>query len=114
MTDPAQVLDYTEKQSLLVGITTIHVSVPHDPACELYAGDHSFIRHKSFVHYAGARIEASQKIINGVRQGVLVPREILAEEIFARVCKGLVDSRFTTPRVKSFYGAAEAARKKEK
>ncbi len=111
LTDPAQVLDFAVKHSLLVGVTTLQPSIPHDPACDLYAGDHSFIRHKSFVHYAEARIEASQKLINGVKQGVLVAKEILAEEIFARVCKGLADSRFTAPRIKSFYEAAESARK---
>ena len=112
LTDPAQVLDLTVKHSLLVGVTTIHPSVSHDPACDVYPGDHAFIRHKSFVHYAEARIEASQKLINGVKQGMLVAKEILAEDIFARVCKALTDSRFTAPRIKSFYEAAEAARKK--
>lgn len=112
VTDPAQVLDYTEKHSLLIGITTVHTHVFHDPACELHTGDHAFIRHKSFVNYAEARIEPSQKIVNGVKHGLLVPKDMLADELFARVCKGLLDSRFTAPRTKSFYEAAEAARKK--
>ena len=62
LTDPAQVLGYDEKHSLLVGVSTIHQSVAHDPACELFAGDHPFIRHKSYVYYAEARIEASQNL----------------------------------------------------
>jgi hypothetical protein len=111
VTDPAQVLEYSEKQSLLVCVTTLQSNVPHDPACILYAGDHPFIRHKSFVYYAEARIEVSQKLINGIKQGVLVSKEMLAEDIFARVCKGLVDSRFTAPRIRSFYEAVDAARK---
>jgi len=110
LTDPAQVLDFDEKHSLLVGVYSINPELPHDPACVLHAGDHAFIRHKSFVHYAQARIEPSQSIVNGVKKGLLVPRAMLVEEIFARVCKGLVESRFTPPRILSFYEAAEAAR----
>ena len=110
LTDPAQVLDYTEKQSLLVGVASIQADLPHDPTCLLHAGDHEFIRHKSYVHYARALIQSSQSILNGVKKGLLVPKELLVQDIFARVCKGLVESRFTPPRIVSFYEAAEAER----
>jgi len=110
LTDPAEVLDYAGKHSLLVGVVSIYPNVPHDPACELHAGNHEFIRHRSYVAYAQARIELSQKLVNGVKKGVLVPKAMLAQEIFARVCKGLVESRFTTPRILAFYRAAQEAR----
>lgn len=111
LTDPAQVLDFGEKQNLLAGVVSIHPELPHDPACLLYAGDHAFIRHKSFVQYAQARVEPSQNILNGVKKGVLVPKAMLLENIFARVCRGLVESRFTPQRILSFYEAVEAARR---
>jgi hypothetical protein len=114
LTDPVEVLDYTGKHSLLVGVVSIYPNVAHDPACELHAGDHEFIRHKSYVAYAQARIEPSQKLINGVKKGVLVPKAMLAQEIFARVCKGLVESRFTAPRMLAFYRAAEDTRNRPK
>jgi len=110
LTDPAQVLGYTEKQSLLVGVATLQPDLPHDSTCLLHAGDHEFIRHRSYVHYARALIEPSQSILNGVKKGVLVPKALLVGEIFARVCKGLVESRFTPPKIMSFYRAAEAER----
>lgn len=111
LTDPAEVLEYPGKHSLLVGIASIYPEIPHDPACELYAGDHEFIRHKSYVEFARAAIEQSQKLVNGVKRGELVAKAMLAEEIFARVCKGLTESRFTAPRILTFYRAAEEARK---
>ena len=114
LTDPAQVLDYEGKHSLLVGVTTIHAGIPHDPACELHTGDHPFIKHKSFVFYAEARIEASQKLVDGVKRGVFSHQGMLVEDIFARVCHGLTVSRSTTPKVLAFYeAAAKAAREKE-
>ena len=110
LTDPAQVRDYDAKHSLLVGVSTIYEGIPHDPACELYAGDHPFIRNKSYVYYAEARIEASQKLVDGVKRGLLSPKGMLAEEIFARVCHGLTQSRFAAPRTLTFYNAACAIR----
>ncbi len=61
--------------------------------------------------FARARIEPSQKLVNGVKRGELAPKAMLAEEIFARVCKGLAESRFTAPRILTFYRAADEARK---
>jgi hypothetical protein len=113
LTDPVQVLDYAEKHSLLVGVTSLHADLPHDPACLLDAGDHDFIQHKSYVHYARARIELSQGILNGVKKGMLVPKATLEERIFAFVCRGIQQSRFTPPKILSFYEAAEAERKTE-
>jgi hypothetical protein len=114
LTDPARVLGYEDKHSLLVGVTTIHADIPHDSACELHPGDHPFIRNRSCVFYAQARIEASQKLIDGVKRGVFSPQGMLADDIFARVCHGLTVSRSTTPKVLAFYQAeAKAAREKE-
>ena len=114
LNDPAQVLGYGDKHSLLVGVTTIHAAIPYDPACELHPGDHPFIRQRSCVFYAQARIEISQKLIDGVKRGIFSPQGMLAEDIFARVCHGLTLSRSTTPKVLAFYqAAAKAAREKE-
>jgi hypothetical protein len=110
LTDPVEVLEFAGKHSLLVGIASIYPDVPHDPACELHAGDHEFIRHKSYIAYAHARIEPSQKLVNGVKSGDLVPKTMLAQEIFARVCKALAESRFAAPRMLAFYRAAGEAR----
>lgn len=114
LTDPVEALNFAGKHSLLVGIASLYPDVPHDPACELHAGDHPFIKHKSFVFYAEARIEISQKLIDGVKRGIFSPQGMLAEDIFARVCHGLTLSRFTAPKVLAFYQAvAKAAREKE-
>lgn len=111
LTDPAEVLDFASKHSLLVGVESIQPEIPHDAACELYAGDHEFIRHKSCVAYAHARIEPSQKLVKAVKEGVLLAKPMLAEDIFARVCKGLIESRFVPPRIIAFYQAVEEARR---
>jgi hypothetical protein len=94
------------KDVLLVGLSSVRAGGYHDPACLLYPGDHPFLVRQSYVNYRMARIEDAQKLINGVRTGVLAPKEVLAGEIFARVCHGLTESRHTAPKILEFYQVA--------
>lgn len=94
------------KDVLLVGVSSVRQGQYHDPACLLYPGDHPFLVRQSFVNYRMARIEDAQKLVNGVKQGVLTPRDTLAGEIFARVCYGLEQSQHTAPKILAFYLAA--------
>ena len=105
LTDPVG----AERETLLVSISSLRPALPHDSTCRLFAGDHPFIRQDSFVAYRQARIEQAASIERGVQNGVRVPREILDGGIFARVCKGLTESRFVTPAILDFYLAATAA-----
>ena len=105
LTDPVST-EAGSKGVLLVGVSSVRPDLFHDPACLLYPGDHPFIGRKSFVYYRMARIEDAQKLINGVKQGVLVPRDTLAGDIFARVCQGLTESRHTAPKILDFYLSA--------
>lgn len=109
LTDPAAVLDYDQKHSLLVGVSSVHTGIPHDPACEFHAGDHPFIRHESYADYARARIEPSRKIIDGVKKGVFSAHALLDETLFAHVCRGIAQSRFAAPKVVSFFEAVQKA-----
>jgi len=97
-----------EKEVLLVSIATVRAGLFHDPACILYPGDHPFIAHESYVHYGNARIEDAQKLVNGVRKGILAAKGLLDGAIFARVCHGLTTSRHTVPKILAFYQEATA------
>lgn len=92
-----------DKLVLRVNITTVYEGVFYDPACVLHAGDHEFIVKKSWVKYSAATIQDANDLIQGVKSGVLVPREAMREGVFALVCNGLAASRFTPPAVKAFY-----------
>lgn len=105
LTDPVSMAG-GGKESLLVGMASVRQGFFHDPACLLYPGDHPFITRQSYINYRMARIEDSEKLVRGVKQGALIPKEILAGEIFARVCHGLTESRHTAPKILEFYLAA--------
>jgi hypothetical protein len=97
LTDPCP----TGRDVLMVNISTVRSGC--DQTCKLFAGDHPFIQRDSFVEYAMARIEAAEKIANGVKTRVLAPHADMDSAIFARVCHGLSVSPFVKPRMLRYY-----------
>ncbi len=77
--------------------------IPHDPTCLLYPGDHQFVKHPSYVKYSSSRIEDVQKIMNGIASGIFDPKDPMESGIFARICKGLPESRHTAPKILRFF-----------
>lgn len=108
LTNPHPNPESNIKSVLLVSISTLKPNLPYDPACKLFKGDHPFIKDDSYVQYRLARIETADKLIKGVNEGVFKHKETLEGDIFARVCHGLGESRFTAPAILRFYEAATA------
>lgn len=102
LTDPADA-ETGDRAVLMVSLSSIKPGLPHDPACRVYPGDHPFVKRDSFVVYQKARIEEAYKVLRGVKDGKLVPHDPMDSAVFARICKGLEDSRLTPPKVLRFY-----------
>lgn len=94
------------KSVLMVSLSTVKAGIPHDPTCVLYAGDHPFVKHDSYVVYQKARLEDADKVLRGVKNGQLVPHDPMDSAVFARVCKGLEESRLTPAKLLAFYQKA--------
>jgi hypothetical protein len=95
-----------KKCVLMVSLSTVRPGVPHDPACILSAGDHPFVRHDSYVVYQRARLEEADKVLRGVKSGQFVPQDTINSAAFARICKGLEESRLTPKKLLDFYHEA--------
>lgn len=96
------------RETLLVSVSSVQPNAPHDSTCVLYPGDHPFVRRDSFVAYWHSRIETADALTRGVKDGVLIPHDILESGVFARVCLGVEQSRHLAPRYRAFYVAANA------
>jgi hypothetical protein len=101
-------LQNSEKCSLLVPFSSCKPGMYHDRACIINAGEHHFIRKLSFVIYSKARIECVDKLMRGVKGGILTPHEQVAEPLFKRICDGLTTSRHTPQHIIKFYNIALA------
>lgn len=91
------------KVVLMVPVSSLKTGVPNDQTCILYPGDHPFIKRESFVYYARARLEMADKLLRGIKEGKLVALDPIDSGIFARICQGLEQSRFTPAKLLSFY-----------
>lgn len=95
-----------EKETLIVSASTFRPNLPADSACKLFAGDHPFLKHESYVDYGSARIITADKLMNGVRLNTFIPKEPLKTDVFAHVCRGLEQSPMTAPKHLEFYRLA--------
>lgn len=71
----------------------------NDPACILNAGDHSFIKHKSFIVYEKAVSLRVPLFIQRVQDGTFIELEPLTDEIYQRVLQGFILSDRTPKRI---------------
>lgn len=92
-----------EKETLIVSASTFRPNLPADSACKLFAGDHPFLKHESYVDYGSARIITADKLMKGIKLDFFVPKEPLETSIFARVCYGLEQSLRTSTKNREFY-----------
>lgn len=103
LTDPVEAAGFDEKQVLLVNITSVPRGLPYDSTCIIQPGEHRFIKHKSYVFYAKARIETANALLRGVKSGQLIPHEIMDHALVKRIGDGLQQSPHTTPKMLRFY-----------
>lgn len=89
-------------QVILVGICSIGTT-SHDTACVLGSGDHPFIQHDSYVDYHNARLERADRLQRAVDCGEFIARELVSEEVYARIMAGVRASRRTKRFVTNFF-----------
>lgn len=88
---------------LIVGISSLVPNRWHDPTCCLYVNDHPFVKHDSYVRYSNCQLKSAASIVNGVRNGSLVPKQPIEPGVFARVLNGVPLSRHTPREIKDIY-----------
>lgn len=98
MTDPVG----DEQEILIVPVCKINRDVYYDNSCELSRDDHDFLHKPSYVAYRHARITTAQKLVNGVNDGVIIPRGTITEEVFGRICDGFGRSPHVRAKIRAF------------
>lgn len=91
-------------QLALVSATTIRPGVPHDPACELYPGDHPFIQHPSYIAYRYLRLDPAPHVGQMVEQSVWTPHTPCSEALLQRILAGVCISKLTPREFKRVFG----------
>jgi hypothetical protein len=103
LTDPVINPENQQPSVLLTSLSTLDLSLPHDPTCILQPGDHPFITRDSYVSYRSSQIREEAKLINGVQSGVFVAKDLMDFAIIEKICAGLDVSRQTPIKANRFY-----------
>ncbi len=90
----------TGKHSVVaVNISSVKEGFPYDKTCILRAGDHPFIKHKSYVYYKGAAVLQIEKIRYAVEAGEFTVLEDVSPSILKNVLDGFSTSPFTPAKI---------------
>ncbi len=96
------VVEEKDGEYLIVPATTWNEKIPagiQDDSCILNVGDHSFIKHKSWLDFRFAQAKPSIEILQGLLNGLLIRKEDLAPDLLAYIqarteCSDRLPSKF--------------------
>lgn len=84
---------------LLVMASSIKDGRSYDASCILNVGDHSFIRHATYMVYRLADEYSQTFILGRIEKNLIKPKEDMNEVVFKRIVDGLAISDETRLRV---------------
>ena len=82
------VVEEKDGEYLIVPATTWNDNLPYgiqDDSCILNVGDHSFIKHKSWLDFRFAQAKPSIEILQGLLNGLLIRKEDLRPDLLAYI-----------------------------
>lgn len=90
-------------QVVLVSFTSIKPDFPHDPACVVRAGEHSFIVQDSYIYYREPRIEPASHVQSMVDKGVWRPMAQCGQALIDRIVAGFQESKRVPRHVRALF-----------
>ena len=86
---------------LVVPVFTIKTR-HYDTTMVLNQGEHSFIKHPSYIRYGDAKEKSERAIEEEIQHGSIVVKEDISEEMLERIRIGFNNSKFARPFAKQF------------
>ena len=78
---------------VLVSFTSVRPGLPHDTACVVLPGEHSFINHESYVYYREPRIEPVASVNSMIERGLWIPQAPCTSDLLVRIVNGFYRSK---------------------
>jgi hypothetical protein len=85
----------------IVPIST-HTNNLCDQTCVVIAGEHPFVRHKSYVLYRYARTIGCDEVSRGIADGTLRKHDDMNGQTFLKVRNGMCRSPSTPRKIKAY------------
>jgi hypothetical protein len=77
-------------------------------------GDHFFIKVTSFAFYAGMRCFDAASLKKHVDDGFVLYKGLVDETVFALICKGVEDSRYSALKYQLYFAAQSKSKSQKK
>jgi hypothetical protein len=81
----------------------LHEDRFHDPACVIEAGEHRRIRWTSWIEYRCAKALHSNALVRGEAPWYYREDQPVTDALFERVCRGLLESKYTPIRIRRYF-----------
>ena len=78
-----------------------------DSTCVLLPHDHDFVRHKSWVVYRNCSIVLATSLERGIIDKIIATHADMNAAAFLRVRNGVCRSKFTSRKVRRYFGCVE-------
>jgi hypothetical protein len=92
-----------EGMHLLVNFATVRPDRYVDQTCIVEAGEHEFLKAKSFVHYRHARTDRAELLTKCVDGWTFKPKDPVSADLLERIRAGVAASPQTARRVKTYF-----------
>ena len=89
-------------QLLLACICSINEGRHYDKTAVFKGGEHSFIRHPSYIRYSVTRIDSEAQIERGIKNQIFELKESLDADVLVQIQNGFHNSRFAKPFATNF------------
>jgi hypothetical protein len=93
---------------LSVSCSSIREGKSFDSTCVIKQGEHEFIKRDSFIHYNHLRIDKAEEIQKGIDSGSFIAKDLINDELYKRILKGILKSDNVDRRYVRFLKSAIA------
>jgi hypothetical protein len=101
---PAVLPNYgNDPKVLLVGASTVREGVPYDTACVLNDGEHSFIKHPSYIAYRYARLESVSHVNKMIETSTWHTHEECSVDLLKKIQSGIHISKYISREFRSIF-----------
>ncbi|MCX7313732.1 MAG: hypothetical protein NTV56_18905 [Alphaproteobacteria bacterium] len=105
LTDP-------DPDGMVLVVPICSATTKSDGTCIVGAGDHPFLKHKSFAAYYRLNTFNGSALVEQEKKKAIQYRGMLDEKVFALVCAGVQESRQAAPVHKKYFATQTAKSEK--
>ena len=89
-----------DQNQVVVSVTTLKYQY-QDKSCLIQPGEHPFIDSLSIVDFKRTRIMSYLQIFNGIRQGLLIRKEDISDELLKKIQNAAAKSKYISDEIKN-------------